>query len=219
MRYFPKNSIYHSNLVSYAEQNGQGLPCMIVSEIRNGRDNVSRIVRLQPYQDEQKYWLKLENQTVEQYVATLPKNEWIVLLAEGSYDGATMSAFDAEGTYIQGGAPPANGMPTGGFPPQQSSQPAQGTGSPPGFPPASTGGHGPPAGQQPPHLPTKEEQAQINAAKLKEEAERDDATMFGCLIRATEIARKYSDLKTNSFSLEDIRHIGISLFIEMNRRR
>ena len=96
MRTWDRKSIYHSTLVSYNREHEEGLPCKVVAGPMASKDGSGMIVRIrvmgEPEDDEHGYWLKLENEVVEQAFeeADLADKRWLILGAAGSRETATV---------------------------------------------------------------------------------------------------------------------------------
>lgn len=195
MRYWPKVSIYHSHLSKYTSEHG-GIPCRLVSDVMPSKNkDGSKIVRLNPYQDETEYWLALENPTCAAIAQALPKNEWFTLQAHGARDTATLTAIDTDGNDIT----PEVGMDA----PQDPFGAQEPHAAPPSWPPVQRG-----LGNQ-----TAPEPHVFKPMPVPPPQE----LMLSCLMDAAELCEQF-EAHHGRPPTEEERSIAISLFIERQRK-
>mgnify|MGYP003627887403 CR=1 FL=1 len=102
------SGIYHSHLTQRQREHPDGLVCQIVSDAIDSKWKEGvRVQRLIPYgydlEDEKAgHWLTLESEAVEAEMASAPQKEWVVIVAEGTRDSATIrwTAPDLEHGFI-----------------------------------------------------------------------------------------------------------------------
>jgi hypothetical protein len=98
------SGIYHSHLTQRQREHPDGLVCQIVSDAIDSKWKEGvRVQRLIPHgydlEDEKAgHWLTLESEAVEAELATVPQKEWVVILAEGTRDSATIRWTATEST-------------------------------------------------------------------------------------------------------------------------
>jgi hypothetical protein len=195
-KYWEKGSIYHSDLRRATEDNA-GISFMLVSEVKLSKNKTDKIVKLQPYGDDDSYWYQAENQAIASQLEALPQDVWLIVKAHGDRASAVLEITDVDGVPIEALPSDHPHQPTGITPP-------------PSTPPT------PPSTQQPALVSTPPNEPQVPAGvpQVQDRREKVDDSMLECLCRAQEIVGRFAKLHDDAPPSDLVQRVGVSLFIE-----
>lgn len=188
------NHMYHSELRNKTESGG-GIVVRLTGKVNKHRKSGMPLVEAVDHQTGQETVLWAENEGIADTLRRVPPNTPVLIKGYESRDTAYVRVFDGSGNDVTP-PPSVQGFAATQPQPQQPQQPqAQGSGFP---------GFGPPLPQPQPQQPQGQPQGQ---------SQGDVEIMRQALQDASEIAESLAVAGSLLLESEDIRAIGITLFI------
>ena len=194
---------------------------MVTSDGKLSKNKKDTIYKIQPYGDDDDYWLQAENDQVAAVLASMPKNVWLIVKAHGDRDSAYLEMTDVDGNpltsldqAVEATAPTQPAPP----PPAAPAQPKQLPHQPTGIKPPAEGPPAPPSTSEQPAAPTQPHPGltpeQNIAQAIQDKQDALDSDMLDCLNRAHEICTRFAALHEGLWPTDMVQRMGVTLFIE-----